>query len=99
VIKAQCSNASIEDDLPWKTTSKYWKWNTSATTYWIILKFETEAEMTNLQWKTTTDGRRYPMEKDLRLKTTSDGRHLPMEGNLQWKTIFSGRKPPMEGDL
>ena len=28
-----------EDDHIWKATSKYWKWNISATTYWIQLKF------------------------------------------------------------
>ena len=29
----QNQNAWNEDDLQWKTTSKYWKWNISATTY------------------------------------------------------------------
>ena len=28
-----------EDELGWKTTSKYLKWNISETTYGIILKF------------------------------------------------------------
>jgi carboxypeptidase C (cathepsin A) len=46
-------------------TSNYQKWNISAKTYWIILKFETEAYMTkqyfgnasnenDLQWKKTS---------------------------------------------
>ena len=30
---------SMEDDLKWKTTSKYWLWNISATTDQILLKF------------------------------------------------------------
>ena len=34
---------SNEDNLQWKTTSKYRKWNISATTGWIVLKFETLA--------------------------------------------------------
>ena len=29
----------MEGDLRWKMTSKYQKWNISATTYWIIPKF------------------------------------------------------------
>jgi hypothetical protein len=33
----------MEDDLWQKTTSKYEKWNISATTGWILLKFETWA--------------------------------------------------------
>jgi hypothetical protein len=36
--KAKYSNTSNEDDLPWKTISKYYKWNISATTYGILLK-------------------------------------------------------------
>ena len=32
-------NPSNEDNLQWKTISKYQKWNISATVFWIILKF------------------------------------------------------------
>jgi hypothetical protein len=39
----------------------------------------------DLQWKTTSDGRRPPMEDDHRWKTTSNGRGLPMDVDLQWK--------------
>ena len=35
----------MEDNLQWKKTSKYSKWNISATAYMIILKFETWAYM------------------------------------------------------
>ena len=31
-----------ESDLQWKTTSKYEKWNITATTGLILLKFETK---------------------------------------------------------
>jgi hypothetical protein len=56
----------MEDDLQWKKTSKYEKWNISATTGLILLKFETYAngikpECTkvinedDLHWKTTSN--------------------------------------------
>ena len=38
----------------------------------------------NLQWKTTSNGRRHPMEDDLQWKTTSYGRQPPME---DWEFI------------
>jgi hypothetical protein len=48
-----------EDDI-WKATSKDWKWNISATTYWILLKFWTFYDQaifyTSFKWK------RPPME-------------------------------------
>ena len=31
--------AQNEDDLQCKTTSTFWKWNISATTDWILLKY------------------------------------------------------------
>ena len=61
----------IEDDLLWKTTSKYWK---------LIIVATMEDD---LQWKTTCDGRRTAMEDELRCKTTSKGRLPPMEDDLQ----------------
>ena len=36
--------------------------------------------------KTTFNGRRTPMEDDLKWQTTSNGRRPPMEDDLQWKT-------------
>ena len=41
----------IEDDLQWKTTSKYLKLNISATTDRIFLKFETQAQGTKQKSK------------------------------------------------
>ena len=41
-IKSECKKVWNEDDLQWKMTSKYKK-NISATTGWILIKFETEA--------------------------------------------------------
>ena len=40
-IKSECTKVLNEDDLQRKTTSKYGKWNISATTGRILLKFET----------------------------------------------------------
>ena len=37
--QTKIQNAVNEDDLQWKTTSKYQKLNISATTDWIFLKF------------------------------------------------------------
>ena len=47
MIKPYIINRLNEDDLQWKTTSKYEKWNISATTGQILLKFETEAMGSN----------------------------------------------------
>jgi hypothetical protein len=47
----------------------------------------------DLQWKTTSNGRRPPMEDDLQWKITSNGRRPPMEDN------FNRRQPPMEDNL
>ena len=38
--QTQIMNARNEDDLQWKTTSKYLRWNISATADWIFLKFK-----------------------------------------------------------
>ena len=40
----------------------------------------------DLQWKTTSNGRRPPIEDDLQWETTFNGRQPPMEDDLQWKT-------------
>jgi hypothetical protein len=37
----------------------------------------------NLQWKTTSNGRRPPMEDNLQWKTNSNGRQPTMEDNLK----------------
>ena len=39
LTKSTLKIAWNEDDLQWKMTSKYLKWNISATTDWIFLKF------------------------------------------------------------
>ena len=44
--QAKNKSAWYEDDLQWKTTSKYKKLNISATTDWIVLKFYTKAQET-----------------------------------------------------
>jgi hypothetical protein len=54
--------ACNQDDLQKKATSKYQKWNISASTDWIILKIKTEAAGTKpklifLEMKTTSNGR------------------------------------------
>ena len=36
-ITSECTKVSNEDDLQWKTTTKYGMWNISATTGWILL--------------------------------------------------------------
>jgi hypothetical protein len=40
ITKLKITNASNKDDLPWKMTSKYLNLMISATTGWILLKFE-----------------------------------------------------------
>jgi hypothetical protein len=52
-----------------------------------------------LQWKTTTNGRRAPMEDELQWKTTSNRRGPPMEDKLQWKKTLDGKRFPMEDNL
>jgi hypothetical protein len=47
----------------------------------------------NLQWKSTSNGKRLPIEEDLH------GRIHPIEEYLQWKNTSNGRIPPMEDDL
>ena len=46
MTKSYFVNPLNEDDLQWNATSKYLKWNISATAYWIILKFKSSAYMT-----------------------------------------------------
>ena len=58
----------MEDDLQWKTTSKYEKLNISATTGRILLKFKTYANRINLECTTVSNG------EDLQWKTTTNGR-------------------------
>ena len=57
-----------EDDLQWKTTSKYEKWNISATSVRILLKFESEAIGINSECTKVSN------QDDLNQKTTSNGR-------------------------
>ena len=60
--QTKIENACNEDDLQWKTTSKYLDWNISASTYLIILKLKLKLRGPNnilqiSQMKTNSNGR------------------------------------------
>jgi hypothetical protein len=68
----------MEDDLQWKTTSKYKKLNISATADWIFLKFETYSKGTIPKYKDTSK------EDDLQWKTTSKYKRLNISATTDW---------------
>jgi hypothetical protein len=52
------SKFMLKEDLQWKMTLKYPKWNISATADWIFIKFYTKAQGTKPnKMKTTSNGR------------------------------------------
>jgi hypothetical protein len=54
----------------------------------------------DLQWKTTSIGRRPPMEDDLQWKTTSNGRQPEnIQSGIDQQPLIGSYQPPIEDDL